>query len=263
MYRVHDMTDEEVDERHTQDIISENKELKARLVKLEHENRELRRSLYNLNLKLSSPIASSKPAFDIDRIISDVVSDAVINTTLPDDASAASFFSFKTDLRGHKGAVYAVKYAPSGRQLATGSFDGTIRLWDAMLQTEVRVLRGHTLGVTHLAWAPSSTRLISGSFDKTAKVWNTETGDVTRSYESKGIVQAVAASPYEANMFFFANNKKQICVVDDRNPESPPVLIMENDAPVTSLYVYRDGTNLLSGDALGNIKTWNLRTGMR
>lgn len=39
-------------------------------------------------------------------------------------------FYLKNDLKGHQGAVYAVQYSPSGKFLATGSFDRTVRIWD-------------------------------------------------------------------------------------------------------------------------------------
>src|SRR5262249_24589130 len=35
------------------------------------------------------------------------------------------------ELKGHKGAVYAVAYSPEGSTLATGSGDMTVKLWDA------------------------------------------------------------------------------------------------------------------------------------
>jgi hypothetical protein len=41
-------------------------------------------------------------------------------------------------LKGHHGAVYAVKFSPCGKFLATGSFDKTARIWDvASTQSEV------------------------------------------------------------------------------------------------------------------------------
>ena len=42
-------------------------------------------------------------------------------------------------LKGHSDIVVsrAVQFAPDGKTLATGSFDGTVRLWDAASGTEI------------------------------------------------------------------------------------------------------------------------------
>lgn len=82
-------------------------------------------------------------------------------------------FSWMSELKGHGGAVYCVQYSPCGRFLASGdpraalhsiigSFDKTVRIWDAMLQRELRVLSGHAMAVTDLSWKFDSTLVITG-----------------------------------------------------------------------------------------------------
>ena len=44
----------------------------------------------------------------------------------------------------HTNAVASVAFSPDGRLLASGSWDRTVRLWDAATDAEVRALRGHT-----------------------------------------------------------------------------------------------------------------------
>jgi WD40 repeat protein len=46
--------------------------------------------------------------------------------------------------QGHTGAVYCVGFAPSGRLLASGSFDKSVRLWDLTQQKEVRTHPRHS-----------------------------------------------------------------------------------------------------------------------
>ena len=46
-------------------------------------------------------------------------------------------------LEGHTGPVYGVALSADGRLLATGSVDGTIRLWNPSGGACLRILRSH------------------------------------------------------------------------------------------------------------------------
>ena len=74
-------------------------------------------------------------------------------------------------LRGHTGSVRSVAWSPDGSQLVSGSFDGSVRIWDAGTGNLLRTLWGHRRGVWSVAWSPDGSQLASGSYDKTVRVW--------------------------------------------------------------------------------------------
>jgi hypothetical protein len=64
-----------------------------------------------------------------------------------------------------------VSWSPDGTRLATGSEDGTAKVWDATGGRELLSLKGH-VGEVVVSWSPDGMRLATGSEDGTAKVWD-------------------------------------------------------------------------------------------
>jgi small GTP-binding protein len=98
-------------------------------------------------------------------------------------------------LKGHQGTVNSVAFDPQGVTLASGSGDGTVKLWEVGSGKLLRTLEGH-LGVTSVAFSPEGEMLASGSRDKNVKLWDVGSGRLFRTLrEHKDWVRSVVFDP--------------------------------------------------------------------
>ena len=87
-------------------------------------------------------------------------------------------------------------FSPDGRQLASGSGDKCVRVWDLSSGREVKKLEGHTDWVTSVCFSPDGSQLASGSDDKSVRVWDLCSGrDVKKLEGHAASVRSVRFSP--------------------------------------------------------------------
>ena len=75
-------------------------------------------------------------------------------------------------LSGHANRIHGVAYSPDGRQIASASWDETVKLWEVKTGGLLHTFRGHTDRVTGIAFDPTGGRLASTSLDGTVKLWD-------------------------------------------------------------------------------------------
>jgi len=79
-------------------------------------------------------------------------------------------------LQGHNDRVCRVEFHPSGKYLASASFDTTWRLWDVETTTELALQEGHSRQVYTVSFNTDGSLLASGGFDSIGRIWDLRSG---------------------------------------------------------------------------------------
>jgi len=102
-------------------------------------------------------------------------------------------------LEDHTSYIFAVCFSPDGKQLATGSIDRLIKLYNFNEGNAIlaHTLEGHTSSVESLSFSPDCKLLCSGSSDKSIKFWNPADGSLVKSIDEahSDWIRSVSYSP--------------------------------------------------------------------
>lgn len=105
-------------------------------------------------------------------------------------------FNLSETIAAHSDPVYSVAIAPSGNLMASGSANGTVKLWNPETGELVNTLSHHQSFVWSVAIAPNGETLASASADNRVVLWNASNGrrlHVLAGHRDQ--VRAVAFSP--------------------------------------------------------------------
>ena len=100
-----------------------------------------------------------------------------VEVTWRDGTQTLQYTVRNRTLKGHTNGVDSVVFSPDGQTLASGSWDYTIRLWNANTGRHIRTLKGHA-GWVYTAWClvQMDRHSQAGVEDRTIRLWNANTG---------------------------------------------------------------------------------------
>jgi hypothetical protein len=93
----------------------------------------------------------------------------------------------------HSELVCSLCWDTVGNNIASGSYDNTIKIWDGKSLKLFKTFEGHSDSVLSVSWNHDGNKIVSGSVDKTIKIWDSSTGIVLHTLEGhSSLVLSVA-----------------------------------------------------------------------
>ena len=84
--------------------------------------------------------------------------------------------------------------SPDGRTIVSGSWNNTLKVWDAASGHLLRSLEGHTGAVNAVALSPDGSTIVSGSWDHTIRAWNLTSGKSCVLFWNDAAISSLALS---------------------------------------------------------------------
>jgi len=160
-------------------------------------------------------------------------------------------------LKGHTDNINALAFTPNGHMLASGSDDGTIRLWDASTGTEMLSLSSEK--IQKLAFSENRKMLAGVSKDGTIHLWDIATGKQLSSLKGQKEYCSVLAFSIDSKMLASGSRDGAIHLWDIATGNKLSTLKGHTDW-VNSLTFSSDGKTLASGSSDGTVFLWNVTT---
>jgi len=169
----------------------------------------------------------------------------------------------RRSLTGHDHFVQDVVISSDGQFGLSGSWDGTLRLWDLNSGVTTRRFVGHTKDVLSVAFSADNRQIVSGSRDKTIKLWNT-LGECKYTIEDSGHtewVSCVRFSPATQNPIIISGGWDKMVKVWNLTNCKLRTNLHGHTGYINTVTVSPDGSLCASGGRDGTTRLWDLNEG--
>lgn len=163
-------------------------------------------------------------------------------------------------LRGHEGAVLAVRFNGDGNYCLSCGKDRTLRLWNPHRGIHIKTYKSHGREVRDVHVTSDNAKLCSCGGDRQVFYWDVATGRVIRKFRGHDSeVNAVKFNEY-GSVVVSAGYDRSVRTWDCRSQSTEPIQIVDTFTDsVMSICLTK--TEIIAGSVDGTVRTFDIRMG--
>jgi WD40 repeat protein len=156
----------------------------------------------------------------------------------------------------HPTSVQTAVFSRDGKRVATGGWDGLVRLWNATTGELQATLQGHRASVGSAEFSPDGRTLLTGSTDQTARLWDLQRESLVGTLEGhSGWVNNVSFSP-DGELLLTSGADGEVWVWERKSLTHLDTLSVGQN--VSSAWFSPDGKSIALTGFAGNISFVNV-----
>lgn len=162
-------------------------------------------------------------------------------------------------LTGHKNHVVYTQFSPDGRYLISTSWDKTARLWDIHTEEMVGIFKGHKHIVEKASFSEDGKYFLTVGEDYTARLWDFDHKDIVAIFRGHADAIVSARLSRTANWVVTSSIDGTAILFNAKNGNIER--IFRHHVPVLYADFTLDDQYVISADAEGNLRLWEVKTG--
>ncbi|XP_012630608.3 WD repeat-containing protein 88 [Microcebus murinus] len=174
------------------------------------------------------------------------------------DQEPLSKIPFKI-LRGHEHFVSSCHFCVDDTKLLSGSYDSTVKLWDAVSGSLVHDFKPKPQApVLECSVSADSRRIVAASYDKFLRAWDLETGKPLWQTDYDSFIISCKLSPDGKYVALGLDMARAICIMDTRTASTISLIKDHHRKSITACCFDPDSQRVASVSLDKCIKIWDV-----